>query len=468
MTQRAGEAISAAKRSYLLIFLLSLSYSFFTATAENADIKRERLANLEPILAVRSLILDRFPNGRPAKMSDLPGFSVTAQGEFEKLEERVEKAIGATLEDDADASDEEELAKAFDARDEKFSEQVVLGAQVFPRLPMPLSSRKVCDVLTWKGSSEEEVTFLTSAYYAGVYTVPFSAVRLIVFEIGCEQLRSTRFNIFVFNKDDDWILGIPSGMFSKIFGSDLAFIEEYSEIENSDLQRFAHEVNSQYVDLNSKYVAIDLRAAELDILNTLGSFDGRTYSLEEIRSAVVKAYDEYRVEADFYGLQVSYVIFLRFAPLALFVITYYFWRQIRKIGGDQSSIEKTWTPLDCNDWIGFIVGCLWAVGTLILTINVYTLYPTAFNTVLILFGREISLEGISKLQFPPALGPGWYTSDEFALVTMIFFAANFVLVVATTRETVRIVTENSSVASKMRSTAKSVYGRISHFLRRAS
>ena len=436
MSATSESLVSSIKHTYVTMLLVTVAFAYFSAKATEETQYQAYFATLEPLLALRSILVDSGSSSTEAMFSDLPEFSATAHEEFSALND---KAIGL-LDGDDNAAVEAAIAE----RDKGFPAQPIGKARLYKSAVVRFSARKSCDIMLWSGDPNANFQVLSAVYYGFVKDVPGSEVSFAQFEIGCEgPPNAERFTALVFRTEpNQFLIGIPSSFVGRLFGSSIDLISSFSEIPASDLDHFLPAELRKYIDAAGSYRAMDLRAVEIGILNILGVPNHRNYALSEFDAAVERMYDTSTSSADFLGVRFDREAFLRIVPFALLVFSFYLWRLLRQLQRQSSMSDKAWTPLDTTDLLGTVVAYVWAFGPVLMTSIVYLMYARAFSVALVVGGREISPMGLLSLSFPQAIGPGWYGWDGQATIALGLFALQVVLCLVITMHALRLVWHN--------------------------
>jgi hypothetical protein len=437
---RTENVISSLKRLYLALFLIWFADLYLSSVSINEISEQKNLITLDTVLAIRAIIKNEIAQSRLVTWEDLAAFSTKAEEEVSAINDKL-----------WEAAERNERSKIEELRDElkrKYPNRIIGSGLFYENISLPFSARKRCNAVVFRGHGSKRIAYWTQAYYSEIAFVDSKDVGLVVFAHGCGPARAKEFTALIFENKGDIALGLP-------FREETSFLNPLAEVAQPPLfeevairEVLAQEIQN-YIQLEPQYWLIDLKAIDLIVLDLLGQMHNRQYSLGELQSAVRNMYERERVLTDFLGVKLDYLLFLKLVPFGLLVLTFLIWRHLKVLGEKQIETEQYWVALDSHDLLGTLCAYLWAIFVLLVVANVYLVYPFAFDTLLILFGREISVPGLLMLDFPEAWSPGWYGFDYVAYLTMWLLIVQLAFAILVTLLGVKLVYRNQRYDLRM-------------------
>lgn len=274
--------VTSIKRTYVTVFLVTLAFTYFAGKTVENNRNQEYLASIEPMLALRAVLLD--PNEAPAAatFADLPNFSITAATEFYGLNDKA----GEHLTD----GNENAYRAAIAARDSAYPSKPINAAKLYQARAVRYSPRKSCDILFWSGDPGFTFQFLTTVLFSSVANVASSQVSFAQFELGCEgRPDAERFTALVFRAEEGrLIIGIPT-----------SFVRNYftpRSISHPNSATFRRPMSTAFFPPTYENMSTAQPATgrlicerfEIGILNILGVLNHRNYAITEFDAAVEK------------------------------------------------------------------------------------------------------------------------------------------------------------------------------------
>jgi hypothetical protein len=124
------------------------------------------------------------------------------------------------------------------------------------------------------------------------------------------------------------------------------------------------------------------------------------FRADELESAAAKLYEEKETEASYFGVTATSTLFVRFGPLIYFALSFELWRRVRLLPIYKIRSDEYWFAFETHDWIGRIYAYLCAVAPLLFGLVVYVLFAVSQKLSQVIFGYNVSLQGLIHFQFP--------------------------------------------------------------------
>ena len=187
-----------------------------------------------------------------------------------------------------------------------------------------------------------------------------------------------------------------------------------------------------------------IRAIDYFILNYARFRIGKFFRADEVESAAEKLYEEKEKDASYLGLTTTSTNLVRLGPLIFFAFSFVLWLRVRLLPIRKLRSDEYWFVFETNDWVGRAYAYLSAVAPFLFGIIVYVLFAVSQNLAQPMFGYMVSLQGLLRLEFPPAPPSGWLVTDAFAsVIGLTLVPANFLILFLTVRKLVQVVRANS-------------------------
>lgn len=437
--------IDAAKKTFVAIFSIGLAIIYFSyLESRRLDDYLKKMIISSIASAVESA---KNSESRIFETRDFSDFSQSALANHLSLQRRYADAV---LED-GEPSQIDAAAKALwgEFGDEKND----LG-RVVDDVSVPYATSKLCNLLVLKPDEYFFFFPISSLYFGTIFQAYSQNTRTIWLAESCLHRRwpQIRMALIVSGDQKREIVALPRDLAAFFPVLDIIEHNSFMNLDPTLQERLVPKFARKYLELSEPMVLLDLRSLRAMLIGEMERLTGQTYSTDDFESALAESYREERSKTNIIGFDVSVTDFLRWGPVVMFALSYYYWRLLRKIVSEKLAHKNAWAPFDAYDLIGVTVAYIWAFTPAMITIVVYILYPAAFGAVLNVAGYEISPIGILTLEIPKAMPSGWYAFDAVALLTLAFSFFHFFLIYVQTKAACRIV--NASKSYSIRQNAR--------------
>jgi hypothetical protein len=162
-----------------------------------------------------------------------------------------------------------------------------------------------------------------------------------------------------------------------------------------------------------------------------------------LNDAVQQLYEQKERDASYFGISAPGILLVRLGPLIYFVLSFELWRRVRRLPAGKLISDKYWFAFESRDFVGRIYGFFYACAPLLLGILIYLLFAISQGLGVIVFGREVTIQGLVTLNFPVAPGSGWITTDYFAMaIAVVVVPIQFLILLLTVRKLISVVAAN--------------------------
>lgn len=421
-----------------------IAFTYFALENVKQFSNNEMRQNISQFAAIRQIIDTQIKGNIPLRWSDLPKYSERAQQEYGQLDQQLWNNVDQQTIEEFRPSP---FDRAITERDKTFSETQITGSTIAQSVSMPYAFGKECDVAIITGNPSPVFEIISVISHGGVYRISGTDSRILVFPKDCYPDQRNRVSVIIFKTQEGRVIAALPKWYAEQMFPEFAKIPGFSwpSVLKSDISEFVPKNVANYLDLESQYFTLDTEGLELRAMYSLSQLNNRNYLRSEWKQALLAMYDGTKavnVSVPMFGLSIAMQDLLRFTPFALFLLTYPFWRLIRQINPSRTASGALWMPIDTSDFIGFIGGLLWALGPLLIFLQVYLLYPEANGFEQVMFGYEVTFHYPFGFNFMPARGPGWYNYDFVSSIILGFAIVHAVLITAITKKTFDIVLVN--------------------------
>jgi hypothetical protein len=440
MSRFLDNVISSLRSLYFAIISFVLIYAYVSVSLFEHNQNLSNLIALDKLLALRYVAKPPpFINAEEATLKELPQFFSRANDEYLQEFRRWEKQLDADF--DAAANPNSSVHDKSAADEIKgFTDTKIPGVSILQDVPMRLAVGAVCNLLITQLLPGHNFNFATLQVVGSTYNVESQNTRLISFG-NCEPGQRKEFNALVFSLPDKQLaIAIPKSLEEQFPGLTpplpfTSFI--FQEID--DAKKVLPPEIAKYVRLDEPFVTLHIRAMDYYILKYADARLAKYFRADELEIAAGKLYEEKEKEASYYGVTATSTLLVRFGPLIYFALSFELWRRVRLLPIGKISSDEYWFAFEIHDWLGRIYAYLCAAAPLLFGIAVYVLFAVSQNLSQIIFGYNVSLQGLIHFQFPLAPPEGWIVTDPFAGAIELFLVIHFVMLFWTARKLVRVV-----------------------------
>ncbi|UVC13781.1 hypothetical protein [Mesorhizobium onobrychidis] len=447
--------LTAAKHAFIALILAAAAFIYLAIGEIQRNANYETKLQLSLILAARDIATGLY-KPHQATDKDIASFS---DGLGKQYHDLYITAMKKRAEQTGQIPELTELMKRFGAAKND------LGV-VIDDIPVPYSILKKCDALLIQPDTYfffYNFNYLRPLDWNDIYS---RNVRYLIFDNDCQSSRNQRFFALIIPANNGTTsLALPHSALS-IFPSIFRWAEETGlYLARADRDRLLPDRVKKYFPYDEDLYILNIRTIELLAIEILGEIDGKYYLVDELSKSLIDIYDKDHSKASLGGIDFNSLDFLRIVPIWMFMVSYYYWRQLRALQA-RNLDDQTWTPLDTDDLIGVSVSYLWAFTPAIATALVYSMYPSVFNLIAVVFGYEISPLGIWKWQFQEARPIGHYGLDYMAFATLGVLALHTFVIYICTVSSLRIIRKHQKVSvRKVMSDVSRQFGTLARRLR---
>ncbi|ESY22382.1 MULTISPECIES: hypothetical protein [unclassified Mesorhizobium] len=401
--------VTAARHAFLAIVLATAAFLYLSIGEIHRNQDQVKKSSVSMLIALKDIGLGVYKT-RKATSEDLHKFSP-------QLGEQYSELYNAIINYRFTPEDNGRSDKAIEEMDRRFGTREAGVGEVVENIPMPYSATRRCDALLIQPDDYFFVWSYAPLYFGNWSEIYSRSIRYVIFDNDCQYGTGDRFYALIFPGGKDLVSFGVRGSDLSVFPS----IEPWSSdpklnMDRADQDRMIPPRIRKYFPNDKGLFVIDSRAVELLSADLLSSMDGKFYSTKDLSASIINIYDQDRQKTSLGGINLSSRDFLRAVPLWLVAVSYYLWRQLRRLAG-HSLFGKVWTPIDTADLPGVIVAYAWALMPFACTAIVYALYPSVFQLSLVVFGRAITPYGILTGDFPVVT-----SGDDDYLAWLTFFA----------------------------------------------
>lgn len=418
MSRYLDNVIASLRSLYLAMISFIVIYAYVALSLFAHNQALSNLIALDKLLALRQ-IAKSVPSLKTDKLilKDAPQFFFKASEDFseelQKLEEKLDAEIDEALKEDLDSKPGE---KKTDSELQKFNEPID-RAGILKDVPMRLAVGAVCDVVVTQLLPGRQFTFATLQVVSGFYTVKSEDTRLFSFS-RCAPGQPKEFNALIFSlPNGQAAFAIPRSLEEEFPGLKVGpLFRAYIFQDVDGVKKFLPPQIAKYADLDGSFVTLHIRAIDYFILNYARFRIGKFFRADEVESAAEKLYEEKEKDASYLGLTTTSTNLVRLGPLIFFAFSFVLWLRVRLLPIRKLRSDEYWFVFETNDWVGRAYAYLSAVAPFLFGIIVYVLFAVSQNLAQPMFGYMVSLQGLLRLEFPPAPPSGWLVTDAFASV----------------------------------------------------
>ena len=310
-------------------------------------------------------------------------------------------------------------------------------------VPMRFAPAATCEISVVEG--EKGVTFLgISSYIAGgLHKMSSESSRLVSFG-RCVGGYGPDFHAWMFKDEKgETLVGLPESFqnsFPKLRPpkpAELYVIEETEEIKS-----LLPLIVQDYLEVDEPFVLVHVQALRHVILQYAGERRGVFYSADELETAVSRLFEEVEARTGFIGVNATNTSIIRFGPIVIFIIAWELWRRVRRIE-PTVRYDSTWFPFDVQFPLAAAMASAFALAPFVSALLVTYFFIESQELGIIIFDRMVTLSGILTFDFPMAPGPGWISTDYWALAITPFFVALIGLLFFTSFRLLAIIRVNA-------------------------
>jgi hypothetical protein len=428
--------ISSIGGLYLAIISFAAIYCYAGVNQYEQNQTSSKLVVIDKLLALRTLTAEKHSHllVRVAQLKDLPHFFVDAQAEsFNELAADVE------------ADDKAPDGKKPERLPSKFTTEPLPRSSVFREVTMRMAVSGACNVLVSQLSPGQEFQFATFLIVGEVYNVKSEDVQLASF-LGCEPgPPSGEFKVLVFKLDDDqYAFAVPRSLEQEFLG-----LPKPDNFQNFPFRELEQTIPllpvpmDKYIHFLEEYVFLHGKAIDYFVLNYANTQLGKHIPPDRLNDAIQQLYEQKERGASHFGINAPGILLIRLGPLVYFILSFELWRRVRRHPAGKLLSDKYWFAFESRDIVGRTYGFLYACAPLLLGISIYLLFAISQGLGLIVFGREVTIHGLLTLDFPIAPGPGWITTDYFAVaIVVVLVPIQFLILVLTVSKLISVVAAN--------------------------
>lgn len=427
--------LTAAKHAFIALVLAAAAFIYLAIGEIQRNVDYETKLQLSLILAARDIAAGMYKT-QPATDKDISNFSDELGDQYRKLYITALKKRAAKT---GEIPELTEIMKSFGAAKND------LGV-IIRDIPLPYSRLRKCDALLIQPDTYFFFYNVNFSYFSDLGEIYSRNVRYLIFNNYCQEHGYKRFfALIVPSSSGTTSLALPRsalsifpGIFRLVEGAKLYLAKE-------DKEKLLPDRVKKGFPYDEDLYVLDIRAIELISIDMLGKIDGKYYSVDELSKSLINMYDKDHIRTSLGGIEFSSLDFLRIVPVWMFLVSYYYWRQLRALQA-QSLDDQTWAPLDTDDLIGVAVSYLWAFTPAIATALVYAMYPSVFKLGAVIFGYEISPIGVLKWQLKESQPFASYQKDYIAIATLCALALNALTLYLCTVLSISIIKRHQKVS----------------------
>lgn len=408
------EAISSSARLFYILVTMIIIYVF--AGINKID-RNEAMDNLRSLSIIHALILlsEGSTQHREMPRRELTRFHSRARAEVVQN--------GFILPD-------------------KFDNRTIQKAGLH-EVPMRFAPVATCEISVVEG--EQGVTFFgISSYIAGgLHRISSENSRLVSFG-RCIGGYGPDFHAWMFKDEKgDILVGLPESFqnsFPKLRPpkpAELYVIEETDEIKS-----LLPLIVQDYLKVGEPFVLVHIQVLRHVILQYAAERRGVFYSADELGTAVSRLFEEVEARTGFIGINATNTSIIRFGPIVIFIIAWELWRRVRRIEPTVRH-DSTWFPFDVQFPLAVAMASAFALAPFVSALLVTYFFIESQELGIIIFDRMVTLSGILTFDFPMAPGPGWISTDYWALALIPLFVTLVGLLLFTSFRLLAIIRINA-------------------------
>jgi hypothetical protein len=449
-----GKHVAFARRVSLAIMALGLTalYTLWTDTERNETL---RIFNqLEQILAVRNLLVQRQPNdGVEVKVADLShveGRLYLATDMFPTICDALEHIksqdkLNIPMCDSAEIQQKYLLGMTVNDLQTKLP-----NARGFDLAGLRSEWGQTCPAIIFNGSEHETFWIKGIGSTAQANQVQGSLVYYVRLGIHCRlsrldneapafflvDLRSVRggWHFYAGEKLTEAVLGAVG---YRRFKDSFVFNEQLRMKKGNDgafdTDRFFHDLPAPYktrfiANVPSRFFVLPVTNIETRIIGESYVRTGVLHTPSELDSALSSIYNVEKISPTVAGVGTNLRLWISISPLIFVILSFFFWYHVKRIARADSAINEPWLFIDAAGYVEKTFAAVWA---LVLTLSAVPIIWAVLNNYEVALPRLsliVAWLGLNRdpihqiilrdamLSWPAAIGTAIVGSAAFLLV----------------------------------------------------